>query len=77
MLASVEHPFLVSLQFAFQTPDHLCMCLDFIEGGNMFTDLMRGPYNHERTRHYAAQAAPAPPQGAPPPRRPNVTQQAI
>ena len=48
MLASVAHPFLVSLQFAFQTDDHLCMCLDFIEGGNMYTDLMRGPYNHER-----------------------------
>ena len=55
VLATVEHPFLVTLQFAFQTADHLCMCLDFVEGGNMFTDLMRGPYNHERTRHYAAQ----------------------
>ena len=55
VLATVEHPFLVTLQFAFQTADHLCMCLDFVEGGNMFTDLMNGPYNHERTRHYAAQ----------------------
>ena len=39
----------------FQTVDHLCFCLDYIEGGNMYTDLMRGPYTHERAMFYAAQ----------------------
>ena len=38
-----------------QTEDHLCLVLDFIEGGNMYTDLMRGPYTHERAMFYAAE----------------------
>lgn len=39
-----------------QTEDHLCFVLDFVEGGNMYSDLMRGPYTHERAVFYAAQA---------------------
>jgi serine/threonine protein kinase len=31
------------------------LVLDYIEGGNMFSDLMRGPYTHERAVFYAAQ----------------------
>ena len=42
VLALVEHPFIVALRYAFQTEDHLCFVLDFIEGGNMYSDLMRG-----------------------------------
>ena len=55
VLACVEHPFIVSLRYAFQTPDHLCFVLDYIAGGNMYSDLMRGPYTHERAVFYAAQ----------------------
>lgn len=55
VLAVVEHPFVVALRYAFQTPDHLCFVLDYIEGGNMYSDLMRGPYTHERAVFYAAQ----------------------
>uniref|UniRef100_A0A7S0JK20 G protein-coupled receptor kinase n=1 Tax=Calcidiscus leptoporus TaxID=127549 RepID=A0A7S0JK20_9EUKA len=55
VLACVEHPFIVALRYAFQTDDHLCFVLDFIAGGNMYSDLMRGPYPHERTCFYAAQ----------------------
>jgi len=55
VLACVEHPFIVALRYAFQTEDHLCFVLDFIEGGNMYSDLMRGPYTHERAVYYAAQ----------------------
>ena len=40
---------------AAQTKDHLCLVLDYIEGGNMYSDLMRGPYTHERACFYAAQ----------------------
>jgi len=55
VLACVEHPFIVALRYAFQTDDHLCLVLDYIEGGNMYSDLMRGPYTHERACFYAAQ----------------------
>ena len=51
----MEHPFIVPLRFAFQTEDHLCFVLDFIEGGNMYSDLMRGPYTHKRAVFYTAQ----------------------
>jgi len=55
VLACVEHPFIIALRYAFQTEDHLCLVLDYIEGGNMYADLMRGPYTHERAQFYAAQ----------------------
>ena len=55
VLACVEHPFIVALRYAFQTPDHLCFVLDYIAGGNMYSDLMRGPYTHARAVFYAAQ----------------------
>jgi len=55
VLACVEHPFIVALRYGFQTEDHLCLVLDYIEGGNMYSDLMRGPYPHERACFYAAQ----------------------
>jgi len=55
VLACIEHPFIVALRYAFQTDDHLCFVLDYIPGGNMYSDLMRGPYPHERACFYAAQ----------------------
>ena len=55
VLACVEHPYIVALRYAFQTPDHLCLVLDYIPGGNMYSDLMRGPYTHERAMFYAAE----------------------
>jgi len=55
VLATVEHPFIVAMRYSFQTADHLCLCLDYIEGGNMYVDLMRGPYSHERAAYYTAQ----------------------
>ncbi len=32
VLASVEHPFIVALRYAFQTPDHLCLVLEYVSG---------------------------------------------
>mmetsp|Transcript_899 Transcript_899/g.1796 ORF Transcript_899/g.1796 Transcript_899/m.1796 type:complete len:543 (-) Transcript_899:137-1765(-) len=55
VLACIEHPFIVALRYAFQTEDNLCFVLDYIAGGNMYSDLMRGPYPHERACFYAAQ----------------------
>ena len=55
LLQKIKHPFVVGLHYAFQTEDHLCLVLDYIEGGNMYSDLMRGPYTHERACYYSAQ----------------------
>jgi len=35
VLAAISHPFIVGLRYAFDTPDHLCLALDFVQGGNM------------------------------------------
>lgn len=55
VLASKEHPFIVSMRHAFQTADHLCFVLDYADGGNMYVDLKRGAYCEHRTQFYASQ----------------------
>jgi len=55
VLAMVDHPFIVSLRYAFQTEHHLCLVIDYVEAGNMYTDLMHGPYPLPKTIFYAAQ----------------------
>jgi len=37
VLEVVNHPFIVKLHFAFQTHDKLCLVLDFINGGELFS----------------------------------------
>jgi len=32
----LDHPFILKLHYAFQTPDHLYMIVDMINGGDMF-----------------------------------------
>ena len=39
VLEVVNHPFIVKLHFAFQTDDKLCLVMDFINGGELFTVL--------------------------------------
>mmetsp|Transcript_5551 Transcript_5551/g.7325 ORF Transcript_5551/g.7325 Transcript_5551/m.7325 type:complete len:531 (-) Transcript_5551:60-1652(-) len=36
ILAAVDHPFIVKLQYAFQTRDKLYMVMDFVQGGDLF-----------------------------------------
>lgn len=36
ILQNIQHPFLVNLKFAFQTPDKLYMVLEFMGGGELF-----------------------------------------
>jgi serine/threonine protein kinase len=33
VLTRIQHPFIISLKYAFQTEDQLCMILDYICGG--------------------------------------------
>eukprot|EP01031_Cornospumella_fuschlensis_P041777 gene41777-50995_t len=41
ILTKLEHPFLISLQFAFQTPKKLFLVMEFLAGGELFEHLMR------------------------------------
>lgn len=39
ILVDVEHPFIVRLQYAFQTEGKLYLILDFLRGGDLFSRL--------------------------------------
>ena len=56
VLEEIEHPFIVSLRFAFQTEDKLYMVLDFFQGGELFFHLKhQGKFVEDRVRLYAAE----------------------
>lgn len=58
ILESIDHPFLVGLKYAFQTPTKLYMVLPMYNGGEMFTVLKRERrFTEDRTRFYAAEIA--------------------
>lgn len=53
VLARISHPFVVSLNWAFQTRGHLFMVLDYCAGGELFHHLDRhGPFCEPDTRFY-------------------------
>ncbi|KAJ2771851.1 Serine/threonine-protein kinase Sgk2, partial [Coemansia nantahalensis] len=53
---TVEHPFLVGLQCAFQTKEQLFFCLDYVNGGELFFHLQRERrFSENRARFYAAE----------------------
>ncbi len=54
VLALVTHPFIVTMHFAFTTDHHLCFVFEYCDCGNMYKDLAKGPYPHERACYYAA-----------------------
>lgn len=52
----VEHPFLVNLLYAFQTPEKLYMVMEFVNGGELFFHLKREKrFPEPRTKFYAAE----------------------
>lgn len=56
ILEEIDHPFIVSLRFAFQTPSKLYMVFDFFNGGELFHYLSQGGrFSEERARLYAAE----------------------
>ncbi|KAJ1673112.1 Serine/threonine-protein kinase Sgk2, partial [Spiromyces aspiralis] len=53
---TVEHPFLVGLQYAFQTRDKLYFCINYVNGGELFFHLQRERrFPENRARFYAAE----------------------
>jgi len=56
VLETIDHPYIVSLRYAFQTPDKLYMILDYFTGGELFHHLKNsGRFDEERAKFYAAE----------------------
>lgn len=56
ILQKIQHPFIVSLHYAFQTKDKLYMILDFVNGGELFFHLKKeGRFPEARVKFYAAE----------------------
>lgn len=60
ILQTIRHPFIVNLNYAFQTKDKLYMILDYVNGGELFYHLKKeGKFPEERVRMYAAEISSA------------------
>lgn len=60
ILMRIQHPFIVNLNYAFQTKDKLYMILDYINGGELFFHLKKeGRFAEARVKLYAAEIASA------------------
>jgi serine/threonine protein kinase len=58
ILQMVQHPFIVTLHYAFQTTDKLYMILDYVNGGELFFHLKKeGKFTESRVKFYASQIA--------------------
>jgi len=56
ILQKIDHPYIVSLHFAFQTKDKLYLVLDFLSGGELFYHLSQAArFDEWRAKFYCAQ----------------------
>eukprot|EP01012_Entosiphon_sulcatum_P047840 TRINITY_DN6541_c0_g1_i1.p1 TRINITY_DN6541_c0_g1~~TRINITY_DN6541_c0_g1_i1.p1 ORF type:complete len:309 (+),score=63.50 TRINITY_DN6541_c0_g1_i1:1063-1989(+) len=56
LLASIDHPFIASLKWTFQTKAKLYLVMDFLQGGELYVHLRRkGRFKEARAKFYAAQ----------------------
>jgi protein-serine/threonine kinase len=58
ILATVDYPFIVTLYYCFQSPDHLFLVMDYCAGGEFFRMLKSQPERRipeEWVRFYAAE----------------------
>lgn len=56
ILEHVNHPFLVNLVYAFQTPEKIFFVMQFMRGGELFQHLRNSKrFDEARTKFYAAQ----------------------
>eukprot|EP01101_Sappina_pedata_P008536 TRINITY_DN4759_c0_g1_i2.p2 TRINITY_DN4759_c0_g1~~TRINITY_DN4759_c0_g1_i2.p2 ORF type:complete len:381 (-),score=170.56 TRINITY_DN4759_c0_g1_i2:125-1267(-) len=56
ILQKLCHPFLVNLNYSFQTSDHLYFIMDYINGGELFFHLQNEKkFTEERVRFYGAE----------------------
>ena len=56
ILMKLQHPFLVGLNYSFQTDDKLYFILDYVNGGELFYHLQREKrFAEDRVRFYGAE----------------------
>lgn len=56
ILQKLCHPFLVNLNYSFQTPDKLFFVMDYVNGGELFYHLQRDKrFTEDRARFYCAE----------------------
>uniref|UniRef100_A0A146ZHT7 non-specific serine/threonine protein kinase n=1 Tax=Fundulus heteroclitus TaxID=8078 RepID=A0A146ZHT7_FUNHE len=56
VLQNTRHPFLTTLKYAFQTPDRLCLVMEYANGGELFFHLSRDRvFTVEKARFYGAE----------------------
>ena len=56
ILAEIRHPFLLNLQYSFQTPEKLYLVMDYVNGGELFFHLSQeGFFSEERSKFYLAE----------------------
>jgi len=56
ILQKLCHPFLVNLNYSFQTPDKLYFIMDYVNGGELFYHLQKDKkFTEDRVRFYCAE----------------------
>ncbi len=56
ILGSLSHPFLTTLQFAFQTADKACLVTDFCQGGQLIFHLQKSKaFSQAAAKFYSAE----------------------
>ena len=56
ILESIDHPFIISLKFAFQTPTKVYLTMEFCNGGELFYHIRKkGRFDLSETKFYFSQ----------------------
>ncbi len=55
VLKQAQHPFIITLHFAFQTPDHLYMILDYCPGGDFSYHIAKHLFEEDEAKYFIAE----------------------
>jgi serine/threonine protein kinase len=55
VLKQTKHPFIITLHYAFQTPDHLYMILDYCPGGDFSFHIARNLFEEDEAKFFIAE----------------------
>lgn len=55
VLKQAQHPFIINLHYAFQTPDHLYMILDYCPGGDLAFHIVRNLFEEDEAKFFISE----------------------